>query len=105
MPGGSHPPSQATAWHHRAQCRRRAADRDLSAKAGIRQMGSRQGRKPAPKLLVSMEVLKSYSCAFAWSPDLSTSSGRPCRGGEKTSRVIQLSSLVTAPWGTSGGMT
>src|SRR5215216_5404991 len=48
----SHPPSQATAWHHRAQRRRRAADRDLSAKAGIRQMGSRQRRKPPPKLVV-----------------------------------------------------
>src|SRR5215216_4980429 len=48
----SHPPSQATAWHHRAQSRRRAAYRDLSAKAGIRQMGSSQRRQPPTKLVV-----------------------------------------------------
>ena len=52
MPGRTHPPSQPATGHDRVHTRRRAAYRELSADACIRQMGSGQRRKPPPELLV-----------------------------------------------------
>src|ERR671919_2733772 len=52
MSSRKHTPGEAATRHHSLHERRRAAHRNLSAKARIRQMGSRQRRKPLPKLLV-----------------------------------------------------
>src|SRR5918996_986760 len=96
-----HTPSKATARYDSLQERRRTAHRDLSAKACIRDMGSRQRREPPPNLF-RIHRGAHVESSFPSLPPLSTSSRRPSLGGEKTSRVIHPSSLVTAPWGTLG---
>jgi hypothetical protein len=61
MSSRTHTPSQADARHHGVQERGRTAHRDLSAKACIRQMGSRQRGEPPPKLLLIHAVASSHS--------------------------------------------